>query len=341
MFEPLSLWITAHLSAIAVHNLRPPLRSIGMLVVLGLLTTAYILKPFSYDLIQYLYYFEDPQNDFEPIFAAFASALMLVTGENAILALILLELLSMLLAVVVIYTVLRKPDGAPVSLIATAIITASTLFFFLGSQNVIRQFVATLLVAIAIHSLFCRKWLQLVFYAALAIGFHKSALLSLLICFLAYACLRQRYVLKVFLFGALGMLLTAALPFITEGEGYSDRSIDWGDIRTSALTKLFIYAAICVATHAPIARLLRRESIEFRLILSVRISFLAFTAPLAFFGYDEAFTRVLFPYFLFEAILLAKCFFLRPTNLSNLVIIVLLCSYAFAPNVANIFAGED
>ena len=243
------LWILNHIILSFLLLLNKKLYFIILPAVLFMTVFVYFVKPITFDLVEYLAYFSNPHSAYEPLFVYIS--IILHEYDNAYLTYYVFICLSLIIFIISL-KVLRI-NNLHVLLIIP--ILMNSLFFILGSQNALRQFLSSMILLLAISFLtrLHSKILAIsvvIFLSILASLFHNSGLLFGALILLLYFIHRYRIVFskialsKKALTIILGFILALLLYqiYLKTGIGsvYFDKSIDWRDYRMGNLAK-FIF----------------------------------------------------------------------------------------------------
>jgi len=336
------IWIYSHVM-VAILLLVTGKSSIfiNFMVILAILYSLIIKQP-SYDLVHYLDFLANPteREDFGIAFVEISKALNALTGEQAIVTYGILILLS-IFGIVRYYAELSRLNSVTVRRyieISTAVLMS--IFFFMGSQNVLRQYTALIILGLGFVSLLGGRKMFGLLFIAVSMFIHNSMPLVALIIVGAWFT-RSLNIIQTsfvhFIFGAIFILL---LRIIMPNLEYLSSEFALGTERSGAALKSTLYLLITASTHFLLSRSVMYNEPRFKFILFLRWCVLAFALPAVIFGYQEFYSRLVFPLFFLDLTVLIGSFLRGSDKHQRASGALILMAYSVAPNVINVYAGS-
>ena len=258
----------------------------------------------------------------------------------------------------------RNPDGslssAPDMLLVSILILGS-IFFLLGSQNTLRQFLAMSIAINGIILAMSRRYILAILACGVSALFHQWVpFLGALAIFIALATNLEFSLAKnkgivsfgpskidllIFSLGCMAMitikavgvfgLFTADLPLIGEFKHYLiDQEQHESLERVSGLTKATMLVLLVIVSEALLGR---TDDSNFNKARSLRRKVLMFILPLA--AYPEIFSRVLIVYWASELIFIVGALTVSRGR-TRLAGALVFCAYGVAPNAINVVIGS-
>ena len=329
-------WMLGHVT-LSTGILLPKLKCFLPLSLL-FLVTSYLVKPDTFDLIPYLEYFKNPAG-FEYLFD-FCSKILNQYGLDSMSILIFWKLLILLILVLTAFVFSIQKWSHTILLIL------ASPFFFLGSQNVLRQAVSACFIFLGIAFFIEKKSYSIgLICFILSAFFHTSGVFFaslFLLSFVLSNLVNVNIILKLFLglLVGVGLLLIALYAPIESGliQNYFHRDIRWdvsinrtpSVLKALAIISVFGYSEFVlngkVLTHAQTS------------IRKFRAYLLAFCV--VFLMQSEFFSRLLFFYYGIEIFLFILIFqTLNKSRAVRLMLAINVLIYGFLPNVVTILFG--
>lgn len=264
----------------------------------------------------------------------------------------------------------RCPSGCPNNLIGPnqlyAVIILGSLFFLLGSQNTIRQFVGTVVVVLSIALLVQKKYLLCMFTTFLAASIHHwvvAFICILLVVWVLLEFLNRRTLSSSNRLGGwhtivvglcLGCIALAVikaifmsndwliLEYITHNRTYIAEIKQYGlmdysllDSRSGPLMKLLVVGSIVLVSELIMGEQKRNTRFDIR---GIRLALFSFMIPLI--AYPEILSRYLSFYFVIEMLYLCWAY-LSFNKRMQIAAGLVFALYGFAPNGINILMGPE
>ena len=258
----------------------------------------------------------------------------------------------------------RNPDGSLLSapdMLLVSILVLGSIFFLLGSQNTLRQFLAMSIVINGIVLAMSRRYFMAILVCGLSALFHKWApFLGVLAIFIAlstnleFSLARDKGVvsfrpgkfdLLIFSLGCMAMIMikaigvfglfTADLPLIGELKHYLIDQDQYQSLeRVSGLTKAALLVFLAIISEAVLGT---TDDANFNKARSLRRKVLMFILPLAVF--PEIFSRLLIVYWASELIFMVGALTASRVR-TRLAGALVFCAYGAAPNAINVVIGS-
>jgi len=250
----------------------------------------------------------------------------------------------------------------PSSLALILLVVLGSVFFFIGTQNVVRQFLGLVFVLSAINSGISRRFLVSLFFIVLACLFHRWALVFAII--LVTAMIGLFWIQKLWpeeqvrvfritrvellsLFAGVVVLVTIKglvvlgafhidLPLIGDLKAYVVNQDQYQMFeRLAPSIKLVSIIGLFGISEVVLGVTTISRPVDCRLM---RRAIILFVLPLCL--YPELFARVLIGYWMIEMIFVAWALLStrRRTQLAGTIVFV---AYGLAPNALNILLGPD
>lgn len=337
-------WVFSHfLSAIAIFigmHRRFPVA----FIILGIQLLIFSLKAISYDLVYYLENFSNPSDSFEIGFNLLTLFLNLISGGNPYFSLWLVQIGGAAFFIYLLATAHNrtvKIKFTSLDWFSTAVAFSLTLFYFMGSQNVLRQFLATMLVGYSGLLMYHNRKTKAFLLMILAVTVHFGTIIFVVISLAAVLLLRCHYAVSIPAFMIGGTLMTLFLKIIAPDLEYLIIDFATGDERTGGSTKAIVYFLFLLISYAIIAGSREKFEVVISTVIKLRFFLFFFALPFAIFNLDEFYSRIIFPLFFLDSILICRSFIHGSSDRYNYSSSFLLFSYAFAPNVHNLLSVLD
>ncbi|MEN3014691.1 MAG: EpsG family protein [bacterium] len=343
------LWILVHfIVAVCFLISGRSLYYVFYPLVLVISISVYLLKPISYDLAFYLAYFLNPEPFYEPLFYFISKLLSVFQNEYTSFVLIII------LSILTYYLALRILKISFLKFLSILPLYINSMFFLLGSQNAIRQFLSTTILILVLSFLikarlklmYVRNLLLFFIIGILASLFHWSSLFFLLVVFVIFISL-ETIKIKIFHIRIvyltnlmLGLIISYVIYYYYSEVVfvYLDTSIDWGEERTPNNIK-----AISILFYVYVTQYLLRKQNDYiiKYMLDFRKTYYFFTLPSAF-VLGEGFSRMVFFLYAIDIFVISLIFSKRE-SLSlreRTAISISYIIYGISPNTLNIL-GTD
>lgn len=337
------VWLTNHLLLASISWIR-----YGSALLIGaslLQFFVYLTKDPSYDLLVYIQNINNSDYYYEPVSNFFLYLIELLSFGStwlctALITGLLLALHSFGLASLLVESP-KRYFGHNQQLLAICVVLSS-LYFFLGSQNVLRQSLSIGLFILFISYHLKRNHLISVFFLALS-GFSHYGNLPIILLMTVYLLFTPNLTgVKSFLIGLfLGMLGVLALKLLDFSTDYLVTDFSISEERTSLLLKwLFVSMVVFLTTYLIDSKgggALR----TINWVLGLRCLLIGLLTSIFIFDFNEMFSRIAVNLYALDMILLFLLigFDFSLKNKSKFAILILICSPALAPNVFQILKG--
>ena len=306
----------------------------------------YCIKPSTYDLVHYLdYSISDDSNYFEPVSHLFLK----VAGFLSILTTIDSNIYIVILMICIIYypfynfSILQNKimQGHNVASSQIIILVFSSIFFFLSSQNVVRQGISFALFSFSALYLKKRQYLYSLFFLFLAFFAHYGNFPLVILMLLFYFFSAKFNTIMSFTTGLIvGVLNLIILFYIFSDNSYLISDFSIGNERSSIVLKWF--AIFLIMFFSTVIFKYNKIRIENTLLDFIKLRAFIFGLLTSIFIFDlsEMFTRVSLSFYLLD--LLIVCLISASKNVRvNLLLLFYITIYSFAPNVFNILTYEQ
>jgi len=245
-------------------------------------------------------------------------------------------------------------------------LTLGSVFFFVGSQNALRQFLALVFLTLALSLWFNKRFIGMMIMAVIALSFHQWAigfvviviiLISMHSMISAYLINSHSQMLSVgnllsgFLVGCTGVLLIKVVVagnadlvisymahnISTYSEIKQYIAMDYSNLesRTGSWVKLGLVGCTIILSELILGRTALPSSWDIR---SIRVGFFGLMIPFGI--YPEVLSRLMLCYFALELLLICVALLARERRV-RLAGAVLFVGYSLAPNGLNILLGPE
>lgn len=331
------MWVTFHFGMILLLP-RGAFKKVVFVFFISVLSLIYILKPYTYDLIWYLKYFDVPfPNEILFYFPSLFLGSKLSWQPESILLFWQFLIFSVLYFSISVYV---KNDKIMISMIIL-----SSLFFVLGSQNGLRQGASLSFIMLTVANLYSKKWVYACVAAITAVFLHNSGVGFLIISvlfllqyhFYSFRNISNRP--SPMFFSSLTGLLVGVSVMLLSKAYYADTIYVDSDMfaeadRSSSALKMVAIAISFATSEYLLGGLkLSKESI-FNRGFRAYLFFLLLPMSLL----PEAFARTTYVYYVVELVLIC-CLVHEGFSRARLAGISLLFFYGVAPNAIHIVSG--
>lgn len=218
--------------------------------------------------------------------------------------------------------------------IMISLLVLFSIFFFLTTQNALRQGASTSIILLGFSFLISKNYRTALFYFVLGVLTHKSGIIlviPLIVWFILDShSYSRRYFFIVPLFLGLFILISAHY-FLPSDSVYLEERF-WGEERSSSTTKFFAVTTLFFISQFLVLK--GDLSAATMKIVSLRSFFYTLIIPLSF--SHEFFARVLYFYYGIEAVFTCVGFVNSSNLKQKLGFLLPILSAGIAPNVINI-----
>lgn len=326
-------WVLSHLlaalSAIFCRNFGPV-----FLISFVFLFVSYLIKTDTFDLVVYSEYFKNPSG-YEILFLNVSRLLSSFRFEpDAIKFFWQLVIVCLcLIAVRCLFSEIR--------LNKILFLLLSTPFFFLGSQNVLRQGVSCSLALVGFSLLLKKRHKILAFMllvASVFIHFYTGLIFLLFILPMMFIVANIICTKEIFFLAGifLGIIITLTVELSFSAFVYFNNEVSWGAARSDSLTRLLgVSLVFFLISSLPFSQ---PSSVALVRLMKTRIFFFGFCVSLI--KYPEVFSRLTFIGYGFDFIMLCAFWGEPPVKFEErLKFAVVLVAYGFAPNIIRVLLG--
>ena len=305
----------------------------------------YIKKNITVDLKYYYAQFKAGGAWFEPGWGYLTMVLSKIFSSNPYLVHFAYQIFSLLLIFSLskkFYSTLALKKTNYYFLVPAISLTIYTIFYFLGSQNVLRQFIASILCLYAFYYGQKNKWFYSFLIYFISIFFHLSSAIIIPIYFLMSLQVNQKLIkFLLSFFAGLGLVSLIFIIFkdhpavvfyieIQEQADYKSRSTYFKFIALSF--SLFV-------THFLFTRTPEFKFDVIKKFLEFRFAIYFFALPFVFFFFFSLWTRITVIIYFIEIFLMMLMIFSKTSQKYRFVCALLILSYGIAPNVRSILTA--
>lgn len=338
------LWFIFHVlfAFILFFNKRLPYY-LSILVFLPI-ALVYLKKNQSYDLIFYYDYFKAAWTFLEPGFSYLILILNKTLFANSFLIHIAYQFLSMILIYIVARKLFFEEKFKKKNLyffVPVTSISLYTLFYLLGSQNAVRQYLAFVISFIGLLYFINSKNIKAFLLFALSITFHQMSVLYFPLFFLIKFFKNQKLLIYILSFiGGLCIyvLLVTVLSDYTYVKFYLTFQDEHFGGRSGLIKVILLTLSIFVTTY--IFRSCKEfESKNIQLLLKFRMTLFFYVLIFAIVGFYELWGRIIFVFYFIDLLMITNIAFKNTTQKYRFSCALIIISYAIAPNAKNILSG--
>ena len=339
-----AFWQIIHFLFVFISRRR---YGVGVFALMSLMMLSlYIAKDPTYDLIVYIDNISNDEYYYEPVSNFFLYIVNILScGHGSIYSSVITLLLFILHLIGLMELQAPKDtkyDNAHLKLLASCVILGS-LYFFLGSQNVIRQCLSIAFFILTVSQLQKKKYIFTLFFLTASAFSHYGNFPIVLLMIIYLQRVPKISVVKALTLGVmLGLAGVWTLSFSGISTDYLMADFSVGEGRTSLLLK-WLYTLIITSFTTFLLNFDKNNSLDsLYWIMGLRCFLLGFLTSIFIFDFSEMFSRVAVNLYALDMILLFLLVNKKEVgrkNLSYLTIAILVCSPAFALNVFQILAG--
>lgn len=322
-----------------------------------ILILVYILKPETYDLPYYLNYFKSPHPYHEPLFYYLSFIL-----SNVMNGKLTLTIISIFVLILILFSLKFLRKGLYwLFTVSSVPLILSSIYFLLGSQNAIRQFISAVFLVFLFSILvsmknkseykhgilvnFLRSILAL-FLGLISVGFHLSGLLFLpIILVLSYFSrykIRMIFRINSLLVMIVGAMFSLTLYSFMSDSIYFSKEVDWGEERFGNFPKLILFNLYTSFGYLYIRKSFHKifynmnSDAVLTYVNNFRFYYMLFITPFAFIS-GEMYPRLLFFFYAIDILWILLIYTKSQLRLSHRIIIsISIMMYGFLPNGINI-----
>lgn len=315
------------------------------LIFLTLMLFLYISKNVTVDLKHYYAQFTAAGVWWEPGWGYFSMVLSKIFSSNPYLVHFAYQIFSLLLIFSLskkFYSTLVLKKTNYYFLVPAISLTIYTVFYFLGSQNILRQFIASILCLYAFYFGQKNKWFSSFLIYFISVFFHLSSAIIIPIYFLMSLRVNQKLI-KYFLsfFAGLVMVILIFMIFRDHPQvAFYIEIQDHVDYKSrSTYFKFFALSFSLFFTHFLFTRTPEFKFDVIKKFLEFRFAIYFLALPLVFFELWTLWTRITVIIYFLELLLMLLMIYSKTSQRYRFVCALLILSYGIAPNVKNILSA--
>lgn len=304
-----------------------------------LMSYLYISKNATVDLVVYFTQFSYQQAWFEPGWGYLSLALSKVFSGNPYRVHFTYQLISLLL----IFFLSKKffseysiPKKKYYFLIPAMSLTIYTIFYFLGSQNVLRQFLSSIICLYAFYYGLNNKWFLSLSLYLISITIHISSAILIPLYFILSIRTSQKMINYLLSFIG-GLLLIFLMLSIFREHPAVETYItiqDAADYKSRITYFKFIVLSFSLFfTHFLFTNTQEFKFFIIKKFIEFRFAVYFFALPFAFFQFWDLWTRITLITYFIELMLMMLIVFFKASQKYRFTCALLVMSYGIAPNV--------
>ena len=340
------LWFLVHFLISCVLLISQKMYTLFTPLFIIIYIVIYAEKPVTYDLTFYLNYFLEPFDSYEILFYYLTKILTIFNDAN------ITHIVICLLAIFLFIYSLRAL-GLPLLMTFSALpIYLGSIYFVLGSQNVIRQFLSSSIIifflSYLISKLVWKRNFIAIILSSIVVGlmssmihfsgfFFSSLVTLLLLIWINVYKKRELRVLMFLLIFFSGVLSSLVVVYFLQNSNmyiYVSREIDWGGERFSNLPKILFLSIYLFITHFLSIRLYVLRNFKINILNNIRLLYAFYIIPFGIFT-GEAFSRLMFFFYAIDTLFCCSLLYFSSLKIRLLIAFIFLI-YAVTPNVLNI-----
>lgn len=305
----------------------------------------YISKNVTVDLRHYYAQFTAAGVWWEPGWGYFSMVLSKIFSSNPYLVHFAYQIFSLLLIFSLskkFYSTLVLKKTNYYFLVPAISLTIYTVFYFLGSQNILRQFIASILCLYAFYFGQKNKWFSSFLIYFISVFFHLSSAIIIPIYFLMSLRVNQKLI-KYFLSFFAGLVMVILIFMIFRDHPQVAFYIDIQDHvdykSRSTYFKFFALSFSLFFTHFLFTRTPEFKFDVIKKFLEFRFAIYFLALPLVFFELWTLWTRITVIIYFLELLLMLLMIYSKTSQRYRFVCALLILSYGIAPNVKNILSA--
>ena len=340
------LWFVSHIFFAFVLFFKKRLPFFLSIFVFLPIALIYLKKAPTYDLIFYYKYFKAAWDFLELGFSYLILILNKILAANSFLIHIAYQFISIILIFITSKKLFYENTSSKTNLyyfVPVTVISVYTLFYFLGSQNAVRQYFAFIISFIGFIYLLNNKKLISLFLFLISLSIHKMVVLYFPLYFLIKMFKNQKLLVYLISFlGGLG-LYTILITILSDNLivkiylNFHDNA-EFQETRSGILKVILISLSIFVTT------LIFKSCKEFKLenikvLLKLRLALFFYVLIFAIMGIYELWGRIIYVFYFIDLLLISHIAFKNTTQKYRFSCALIILSYAIAPNAKNILSG--
>ena len=340
------LWFFFHVVFAFVLFFNKRLQFFFSIIVFFPIALIYLVKEPTYDLVFYYKYFENAWTYLEPGFRFLVLILNKLLAANSFLIHIAFQFISMLL---IFYTSKKlffdenQKKKNFYLFIPVTVITFYTLFYLLGSQNNLRQFIAFIISFIGFLYLLNNQKIKSLLLFALSMTFHFASIFYFPLFFLIKIFKNQRLLIYCISFFGGILIYSIMVMYLSDHYGvqfymtFQDQAGFEKD--RSGLIKIILLSLIIFVTNFIFKSCKEFSSESIKLLLTFRMTLFSYILIFAMTGLYELWSRIIFAFYFIDLLLISYIAFIKTTQKYRFSCVLIILSYAIAPNAKNILSG--
>jgi len=340
------LWFVSHVFFAFVLFFKKRLPFFLSIFVCLPIALIYLKKAPSYDLIFYYKYFEAAWDFLEFGFRYLILILNKILAANSFLIHIAYQFISIILIFITSKKLFYENTSSKTNLyyfVPVTVISVYTLFYFLGSQNAVRQYFAFIISFIGFIYLLNNKKLISLLLFLISMSIHKMVVLYFPLFLLIKMFKNQKILIYLISFlGGLG-LFTILITILSDNfvvkiyMNFHDNS-QFQESRSGIIKVVLISLSIFVTTL--IFKSCNEYKLEnIKLLLKLRLALFFYVLIFAITGIYELWGRIIYVFYFIDLLLISHIAFKNTTQKYRFSCALIILSYAIAPNAKNILSG--
>lgn len=338
-----SLWFLIHFIASIHLFFNRKFYILFIFLFLSPLLTIYILKNPSYDLVYYYWMWQYSGNWYEPGYNLISNFFSTISFHIPKISHLFFQFFCLIIIFITAKNLFKNVELNPnknslIIFLSVTTIALLSIFFFLGSQNVVRQFLATLFIFYG-YSLINQKKKKGILFYLIAITTHYGSIITVLLLMLNHITKKSISLNLLISFIASNLLVFLLLNIFQNYEMVKFYlNFSFMDDRSTYLKFLLITGSIFITTIIFFVSPEKKIN-QLRNLIFLKLSFTIFSLPLFYFSLFELYSRYIYAYYIIDMYLIIFIIFKNCSQLYRLMCIVILLSYGVAPNIKNILSS--
>jgi len=316
------------------------------LVFFTLMSYFYLSKNITADLRYYYIQFKTGGAWFEPGWGYLTMILSKIFFGNPVLVHFVYQFFSLLLIFSLskkFYSSLALKKTNYYFIVPAFSLIIYTIFYFLGSQNVLRQFVANIICLYAFYHGQKNQWASSFLFYFISILFHLSSAIIIPIYFLMSLSVNQKTIKYLLCFFAGTVLLGLLLVIFRENPKVAfyiqiQEAAEFKQNR-STYFKFMVLSLSLFFTHFLFTKTPEFKFDVIKKFLEFRFAIYFLALPMVFFELWTLWTRITVVIYFIELFLMMLMIFSKTSQKYRFVCGLLILSYGIAPNVKNILSA--
>jgi hypothetical protein len=321
------IWISVHF-LVALSELNRKLKIILSFFVSISYFCFYFLVPTNGDRQGYLNYLNNLDSSygvFEPGFWVSSKfiSFMGLPADTIIFLYGIFMLLFLVLAVLNLNRVFKIADH--INLFYLSVIVFSSVFYFLGAQNVLRQGLSLSILVLGLSYILRSRIFLGFIICALSMLFHVSSFIFVVTFYYVYKAAKTGPIAGFVLMLIYSGVVLFLIYYIYSGSAYLDNSHEWSGDRTSNAIKF-----VAISIYFSFSYILINSVSSLDILNRMRFFVFIFVSFFVFSG--ELYARLLMGFYLVDLIVILLACHLRNTSIQFAVMLTVMSS-ALAPNI--------